>query len=404
MGQGAIKKRRATSKARKAAKSASGEPSGTDDVPPIESHPSVIEAHAGGSLPPIPEVEEAPAPLLPRVKLLPPAKPLAPPISTRSRSHSSSTPVSTYVIPSALPLPVISGTNSSDSSRPKRKSAEVVDVLLHQMRVNHALADDPGSGGDTNTSTAVDDSFEESDDALSYSEEDGDDELEYLDPPPKPAVAAVAPKPSKSAAVPKAPPKAAPKAAAKRKEKKVIVEVSDEEISVDDDGVFAVIPHLAASLTSSRSDTFTITLEVISMSAGIRAFEILHSDITLLELHSKVARILNVYAGFLDVQYRLSTDEKTAIPCNLATDEQFNGMMGLLRIHLQPPLLKNGKRSTKKMKIVNLQVFRKGDGPFSDTKVIFGRRWCISSLTITAEYYVEDKVYQDHQRESTHQH
>jgi hypothetical protein len=257
MGQSAVKKRQAASKARKAAKSASNEPSaanGEAEVAPIN---SVLPATATeGLLSPIleaPEVEEVlpPPPPLPRVKLLPP-KALAPPISTRSHSRSrscSGTSTTTNVIPSAPPLP-LPKTDTSDISRPKRKSAEAVDKLMHQMRVNYALADDPSSSADA--STAVDDSFEdESDEQISYGEEDND-ELEYLTPPP-PAKPATAPKPARHAAAPKLSKpalKAAPKAAPKRKKK--VIEISDDEMSDDVDGTFAALSHLAIAHSSIR--------------------------------------------------------------------------------------------------------------------------------------------------------
>jgi len=111
----------------------------------------------------------------------------------------------------------------------------------------------------------------------------------------------------------------------------------------------------------ATDEPFSVTMEVSNKQKGIRAIEIIPSTTSWFELEHKLAKILDIYPTSLHAQYRFSTDNKESLPLDLTSPQNLQIMMTLLRPLVVPPILSNGRRSTRKMKPVTVQVFNKGD-------------------------------------------
>ena len=81
-----------------------------------------------------------------------------------------------------------------------------------------------------------------------------------------------------------------------------------------------------------------------------------------LDLQNKLAAAFNVYPDSLYAQYSLSTDAKGTLPLDLISENHFETLVKLLWPLVVPPLLANGRRSTRKMKAVTVQVFNCNSG------------------------------------------
>lgn len=92
---------------------------------------------------------------------------------------------------------------------------------------------------------------------------------------------------------------------------------------------------------------------------GSRVVEIVSSAITWNRLQHKVAEHLNIFPTSLDALYRLSTDNKKDLPCALTSQQHLDTLITLLRPLVVPPLLANGRHSTRRMKSVTVEVFNK---------------------------------------------
>jgi hypothetical protein len=101
-------------------------------------------------------------------------------------------------------------------------------------------------------------------------------------------------------------------------------------------------------------------LEVLNQYKNNRSIEIIQSKVAWTVLHQWLAKILDVYPTSLQAQYWLSTEPK-ALPFNLANENDLKMMLTLVKPLVVPPLLANGRRSTRKMKPVTVQVFNKNE-------------------------------------------
>jgi hypothetical protein len=106
---------------------------------------------------------------------------------------------------------------------------------------------------------------------------------------------------------------------------------------------------------------FDITADIIDK--GNHQMKILSSMVLWPKLQTQLAELFNVYPTSLHTQYCLSTDPKECLPCDLMCQDQLNMMVKLLKPLIVPPRLKGGKRSTRKMKPVSVQLFNKGNDP-----------------------------------------
>jgi hypothetical protein len=112
-------------------------------------------------------------------------------------------------------------------------------------------------------------------------------------------------------------------------------------------------------------------MEINNKRMGIRKIETFSSTISWDNLEERMGEVLNIYLKNLRLQYRLSTDSSKSLPFDLASQPQLDAMITLLRPLIVPPLLASGKKSTRKMKPVSVQVFNKDDelGSHTDEKV-----------------------------------
>jgi hypothetical protein len=108
-------------------------------------------------------------------------------------------------------------------------------------------------------------------------------------------------------------------------------------------------------------DIFQILLEVINKQKGSRTLTSIWSTTPWLKVQEMLSEMFNVYPTSLHAQYRLSTENKSALPFDLTSQSELTMMYDLLQPLIVPPLLANGKRSTRKMKDVKVQVFNAGD-------------------------------------------
>jgi hypothetical protein len=120
-------------------------------------------------------------------------------------------------------------------------------------------------------------------------------------------------------------------------------------------------------------ESFNYTIEVNNTEKGSRIVDIVASTTSWFAFQERIAKHLNVYPSSLHIQYRFSTDSK-ALPCDLTSQDNLDTMITLLRPLVVPPLLANGRRSTRQMKAVTVQIFNKDGGPLAasgDGKVHF---------------------------------
>lgn len=152
--------------------------------------------------------------------------------------------------------------------------------------------------------------------------------------------------------------------------KKVIAKVIDAgNVSDDDDGTHLICIHsynLYLTYMLLSTAPFTIFLEVENQRKGSRSIETVSSDIHWVLLQERLAKALDIYPSSLHAQYRLSTQPK-ALPLDLQCENDMKMMFTLVRPLVVPPKLANGRRSTRTMKHVTIQIFNKGDAvPISD--------------------------------------
>jgi hypothetical protein len=107
------------------------------------------------------------------------------------------------------------------------------------------------------------------------------------------------------------------------------------------------------------------TMEVNNKLKGSRMVEIIASTTPWFLFQEKLAELFNVYPGLLHAQYRFSTDPKCSLPLDLTMQVHYEMLITLLRPLVVPQRLRSGKRSTRKMKPVTVQVFNKADEPLS---------------------------------------
>ena len=86
---------------------------------------------------------------------------------------------------------------------------------------------------------------------------------------------------------------------------------------------------------------------------------IVPSTILWFDFQQKIAEVLNVFPSKLQLQYRFSNENKSSLPFDLNSHVSFGLMCDKLRPLVVPPTLKNGKKSTCKMKLVTVKLFNK---------------------------------------------
>ena len=106
-------------------------------------------------------------------------------------------------------------------------------------------------------------------------------------------------------------------------------------------------------------------VDIIDSKNARRTVETVRSSIGFYILKDRVALILKAHPQSVELQYRFSNDRPSALPCDLTSEREFQAMVDHLRPLIVPPMLRNGKRSSRVMKAVTLHLFNKDDGDLS---------------------------------------
>ena len=138
---------------------------------------------------------------------------------------------------------------------------------------------------------------------------------------------------------------------------------------------FVSLSELLLSYTgylNMLTETFEMTFEINDKSRGARKNITLPSPTSWAALQDKVAEILNVHTGSLQLQYRFSNKKSNTLPFDLRSHVDYNEMRDQLRPHIVPRILANGKPSKSVRKLVTVQLFNRGiDGVSeSDEKAV----------------------------------
>ena len=116
-----------------------------------------------------------------------------------------------------------------------------------------------------------------------------------------------------------------------------------------------------------------MTFEINDRARGARKNLTLSSLTSWDDLQDRVAQVLNVHQGSLQLQYRFSNEKNNSLPFDLRSHDDYDEMCDQLRLHILPRFLANGKRSKSIQKLVVVQLFSRGmegeKGPTGPGKV-----------------------------------
>jgi len=108
------------------------------------------------------------------------------------------------------------------------------------------------------------------------------------------------------------------------------------------------------------SETFEMTFEINDKARGARKKLTLSSLASWPNLQNRVAEVLNVHQGSLQLQYRFSNEKTNSLPFDLRSYDDYDEMRDQLRPFILPRILANGKRSKTVRKLVIVQLFNRG--------------------------------------------
>lgn len=103
-----------------------------------------------------------------------------------------------------------------------------------------------------------------------------------------------------------------------------------------------------------------MTFEINDRARGARKNLTLSSLTSWDDLQDRVAQVLNVHQGSLQLQYRFSNEKNNSLPFDLRSHDDYDEMRDQLRPHILPRILANGKRSKSIRKLVVVQLFNRG--------------------------------------------
>ena len=102
-----------------------------------------------------------------------------------------------------------------------------------------------------------------------------------------------------------------------------------------------------------------MTFEIEDRLKGSQQVLIVPSTILWFNFQQKITEVLNIFPSKLQLQYRFSNENKSSLPFDLNSHVLFGLMCNKLRPLVVPPTLKNGKKSTHKMKLITVKLFNK---------------------------------------------
>ena len=103
-----------------------------------------------------------------------------------------------------------------------------------------------------------------------------------------------------------------------------------------------------------------MTFEINDRARGAQKNLTLSSLTSWDDLQDRVAQVLNVHQGSLQLQYRFSNEKNNSLPFDLRSHNDYDEMRDQLRPHILPRILANGKRSKSIRKLVVVQLFNRG--------------------------------------------
>lgn len=112
-----------------------------------------------------------------------------------------------------------------------------------------------------------------------------------------------------------------------------------------------------------------MTFEINDKARGARKNLTLSSLTSWADLQDRIAQVLNVHTGSLQLQYRFSNEKNNSLPFELSSHNDYRDMRDQLQPFVVPKILANGKPSKTVRKLVSVQVFNRGTEGVSGTKV-----------------------------------
>lgn len=124
--------------------------------------------------------------------------------------------------------------------------------------------------------------------------------------------------------------------------------------------MFLLNKILTLDTVSTDHDVFEMTFEINDKARGARKSISLPSYSSWDTLKDKVAQVLNVHPGSLQLQYLFSNEKsRNSLPFDLVSLEDYHGMCDKLKPFMVPKILASGKPSKSARKLVTVQVFNK---------------------------------------------
>lgn len=137
-----------------------------------------------------------------------------------------------------------------------------------------------------------------------------------------------------------------------------------------------------------------MSFEINDKSRGVRKNLILSSSKSWDNLQDRVAQILNVHPGSLQLQYRSSNEKNNLLPFNLRSQDDYEEMCDQLRPFVLPKILANGKLSKSIRKPVTVQLFNRGIDETSGEKGVKVCNGSIVSVTV-ADFFIDRSPQND---------
>ena len=102
------------------------------------------------------------------------------------------------------------------------------------------------------------------------------------------------------------------------------------------------------------TEQFQMTFEIEDRAKNRCLELVVSSTILWYDFQQEVAKKLNIFPSKMELQYRFSNENHSSLPFDLNSHLSFASMCNKLRPFVVPPTLNNGKKSTRKMKLVTI--------------------------------------------------
>ena len=287
--------------------------------------------------------------------------------STASTSHTRrstrSLVVSSTRAPSSYKKKKSAEDHSDDkkATRPERSATVAARALLEQLQYAETedtdIEEDPEEGdGDSDGNGNGNGNGNNSSDSNGNGDDDDDDdgsEIEVVEVGNlKMKQRLVAPAKATRKKLPGAPAKATHKEPPS---------ANEEEPSSDEDGESESTVELNRALEIELLiDIFEMTLEINDNARRARRNLTLSSSTSWDNLKDRVAEVLNIHQGSLQLQYRFSNEKNNALPFDLCSHQDYDEMRDQLKPLILPKILASGEVSKRVRKVVVVQLFNRG--------------------------------------------